>query len=318
MTAEAFSFILDFLYSGRLDLRSDNVIEVMSAASYLQMTDVVSFCKGYIRSSLEICNREKERDRNKEKERDGPADSGTPAMPPPSSRASVPVAVPSLSLEGDGVTNVRSESSPSTVTDPPSSAAALPRVPTPPGPSRDSESDCSSRGEFPSHIIVGRTPHGHGDHLMNPLSSSTSGLTLELVHPKIEYDPDDEAEEGSPDTKDLPLFMGPPLHTLHTHHPDHLHDRLASSSPSPSSERSSLGFGGCHARQFMDVLLRGGSSPHMDRGEQGQMFAQGLGLWGGGGRVDEGLGMGGSSIMEIQSDWYGEDTGNYIQYPNPN
>lgn len=65
MTAEAFSSILDFLYSGRLDLRSDNVIEVMSAASYLQMTDVVSFCKGYIRSSLEICNREKERDRNK-------------------------------------------------------------------------------------------------------------------------------------------------------------------------------------------------------------------------------------------------------------
>lgn len=158
MTAEAFSSILDFLYSGRLDLRSDNVIEVMSAASYLQMTDVVSFCKGYIRSSLEICNREKERDRNKEKERDGPADSGTPAMPPPSSRASVPVAVPSLSLEEDGVTNVSLEPSPSTVTDPPSSAAALPRVPTPPGPSRDSESDCSSRGEFPSHITGGLTP----------------------------------------------------------------------------------------------------------------------------------------------------------------
>lgn len=226
-------------------------------------------------------------------------------MPPPSSRASVPVAVPSLSLEEDGVTNVSLEPSPSTVTDPPSSAAALPRVPTPPGPSRDSESDCSSRGEFPSNIIVGRTPHGHGDHLMNPLSSSTSGLTLELVHPKIEYDPDDEAEEGSPDTKDLPLFMVPSLH-----------ERLASSSPSPNNERSNLGFGGCHARQFMDVLLRGGSSPHMDRGEQGQMFAQGLGLWGGGGRVDEGLGMGGSSIMEIQGDWYGEDTGNYIQYPN--
>ncbi|XP_070995791.1 zinc finger and BTB domain-containing protein 8B [Oncorhynchus clarkii lewisi] len=309
VTAEAFSSILDFLYSGRLDLRSDNVIEVMSAASYLQMTDVVSFCKGYIRSSLEICNREKERDRNKEKERDGPADSGTPAMPPPSSTASVAVTLPSLSLEGDGVTHVRSESPPSTVTDPPSSAAALPRVPTPPGPSRDSESDCSSRGEFPSHIIVGRTPHGHGDHVMNPLSS---GLTLELVRPKIEYDPDDEPEEGSPDTKDLTLFMGPPLHT---HHPDHLHDRLASSSPSPSSERSSLGFGGCHARQFMDVLLRGGSSPHRDRGEQGQMFAQGMGLWGGGGRVDEGLGMGGSSIMEIQSDWYGEDTGDGLLVP---
>ncbi|KAK6327984.1 hypothetical protein J4Q44_G00036300 [Coregonus suidteri] len=229
VTAEAFSSILDFLYSGRLDLRSENVIEVMSAASYLQMTDVVSF-------------------------------------------------------------------------------SALPSVPTPPGPSRDSESDdCSSRGEFPSHIIGGRTPHGHRDHLTNPLSS------LEQVQPKIEYDPDDEPEEGSPDTKDLPLFMGPPLHH---HHPDHhIHDRLASSSASPSSERSSLGFGGCHARQFMDVLLRGGSSPHRDRGEQGLMFAQGMGLWGGGGRVDEGLGMGGSSIMEIQSDWYGEDTGDGLVVP---
>ncbi|CAB1320328.1 unnamed protein product [Coregonus sp. 'balchen'] len=220
VTAEAFSSILDFLYSGRLDLRSENTRH--------------------------------------------------PQQPSPVS-------------------------------------------PRPPAPSRDSESDdCSSRGEFPSHTIGGRTPHGHRDHPTNPLSSSTSGLTLELVLPKIEYDPDDEPEEGSPDTKDLPLFMGPPLHT---HHADHLHDRLASPSPSPSSERSSLGFGGCHARQFVDVLLRGGSSPQRDRGEQGLMFAQGMGLWGGGGRVDEGLGMGGSSIMEIQSDWYGEDTGDGLVVP---
>ncbi|NWS25605.1 ZBT8B protein, partial [Polioptila caerulea] len=57
VTSEAFSIILDFLYSGKLDLCGDNVIEVMSAASYLQMTDVVNFCKSYIRSSLDICRK---------------------------------------------------------------------------------------------------------------------------------------------------------------------------------------------------------------------------------------------------------------------
>ncbi|NXP65573.1 ZBT8B protein, partial [Chloropsis cyanopogon] len=57
VTSEAFSVILDFLYSGKLDLCGDNVIEVMSAASYLQMTDVVNFCKTYIRSSLDICRK---------------------------------------------------------------------------------------------------------------------------------------------------------------------------------------------------------------------------------------------------------------------
>ncbi|NXA79357.1 ZBT8B protein, partial [Thryothorus ludovicianus] len=57
VTSDAFSIILDFLYSGKLDLCGDNVIEVMSAASYLQMTDVVNFCKSYIRSSLDICRK---------------------------------------------------------------------------------------------------------------------------------------------------------------------------------------------------------------------------------------------------------------------
>ncbi|XP_069478570.1 zinc finger and BTB domain-containing protein 8B [Ambystoma mexicanum] len=57
VTSEAFSTILDFLYSGKLELCGENVIEVMSAASYLQMTDVVNFCKAYIRSSLDICRK---------------------------------------------------------------------------------------------------------------------------------------------------------------------------------------------------------------------------------------------------------------------
>ncbi|NXP25777.1 ZBT8B protein, partial [Scytalopus superciliaris] len=57
VTSDAFAVILDFLYSGKLDLRGENVIEVMSAASYLQMTDVVGFCKAFIRSSLDICRK---------------------------------------------------------------------------------------------------------------------------------------------------------------------------------------------------------------------------------------------------------------------
>lgn len=38
---DVFAVILDFVYSGRLGLTRDNVIEVMSAASYLQMNDVI-------------------------------------------------------------------------------------------------------------------------------------------------------------------------------------------------------------------------------------------------------------------------------------
>ncbi|XP_011226571.2 zinc finger and BTB domain-containing protein 8B isoform X1 [Ailuropoda melanoleuca] len=57
VTSDAFATILDFLYSGKLDLCGENVIEVMSAASYLQMNDVVNFCKTYIRSSLDICRK---------------------------------------------------------------------------------------------------------------------------------------------------------------------------------------------------------------------------------------------------------------------
>ncbi|XP_053124814.1 zinc finger and BTB domain-containing protein 8A isoform X2 [Hemicordylus capensis] len=58
---ETFSVILDFVYSGKLSLTGQNVIEVMSAASYLQMTDVISVCKTFIKSSLDISEKEKDR-----------------------------------------------------------------------------------------------------------------------------------------------------------------------------------------------------------------------------------------------------------------
>uniref|UniRef100_A0A4W3IUQ8 Zinc finger and BTB domain-containing protein 8A n=1 Tax=Callorhinchus milii TaxID=7868 RepID=A0A4W3IUQ8_CALMI len=57
-SADAFVIILDFVYSGRLSLTSQNVIDVMSAASYLQMTDVIGVCKSFIKSSLDISEKE--------------------------------------------------------------------------------------------------------------------------------------------------------------------------------------------------------------------------------------------------------------------
>uniref|UniRef100_A0A8C3FYG0 Zinc finger and BTB domain containing 8A n=2 Tax=Chrysemys picta bellii TaxID=8478 RepID=A0A8C3FYG0_CHRPI len=58
---DTFTVILDFVYSGKLCLTGQNVIEVMSAASYLQMTDVISVCKTFIKSSLDISEKEKDR-----------------------------------------------------------------------------------------------------------------------------------------------------------------------------------------------------------------------------------------------------------------
>ncbi|KPP78214.1 zinc finger and BTB domain-containing protein 8B-like [Scleropages formosus] len=252
VTAEAFSLVLDFLYSGRLDLRSDNVIEVMSAASYLQMTDVVSFCKAYIRSSLEICNRERERD--KERERQGLADSGTPAA-----------AAASSDSPADGGALSCSDAPSSAATPPAATPTALV--------GRDSESE-SSRGEFPSFLPVDLALKGSQGDKVN----SSSGFLLGLVQPKTEFDPDEEAERSSED-KDLPLFQAAPLD-----------DRPHPSSQTPGGELSSLPYDNYHMKQFLEVLLRGA-------------------------RVDEGLGLGGSSIMEIQSDWYGEETGDGLVVP---
>ena len=60
---ETFTVILDFIYSGQLDLSSHNVIEVMSAASYLQMNNVISYCKNFIKSSLDISMKDEDSDR---------------------------------------------------------------------------------------------------------------------------------------------------------------------------------------------------------------------------------------------------------------
>ncbi|XP_076005862.1 zinc finger and BTB domain-containing protein 8B isoform X2 [Genypterus blacodes] len=281
VTADAFSIILDFLYSGRLALNSVNVIEVMSAASYLQMTDLVSFCKGYIRSSLDICNKGKDSDTQDVGM--GAADSGTPAA----TTSSGGVAAEPSSQVAEAVRECRLESVTSARN--PLSAS----VTSPPGNSTDS--DYHSRKDFPSGEEESK---GHVD--QTSLSSSST-LTPELVNPKIEYDPGEDL-----DTKDLALYPGPSL--SHPHH-----SRLPQPSAFfPGHERSPMGYGASmNARQLMEVLGRGeGSSPVGDRAEQ--RFAQGLGIGSVGGRLDEGLG---TSIMEIQSDWFGEDAGDGLVVP---
>ncbi|XP_060948803.1 zinc finger and BTB domain-containing protein 8B [Limanda limanda] len=294
VTADAFSIILDFLYSGRLALSRRNVIEVMSAASYLQMTELVNFCKGYIRSSLEICNKDKERDTEKEAQAQdgamGPADSGTPTTVISSGAGAAEphsqVAERGASLGPESLTLARTF-----LSNP---------VATPPGTSRDMDSDYHSREEFASGS---EEQKGHMDQTKLTSSSSTA-MTPELVNPKLEYDPDEELME-SPDTKDFSAYPGPSFHNPH-------HSRLHPPSP---NERFSLGYSSSYnTRQLIDMLARGeGPSPLGDR--VGQRFSQALSNSPGGGRMDESLGFVGTSIMEMQSDWLGEDAGDGLVVP---
>ncbi|KAM9308786.1 zinc finger and BTB domain-containing protein 10 [Gastrophryne carolinensis] len=54
VAVHGFSVILDFMYSGNLVLTSQNAIEVMTVASYLQMTEVVHSCRNFIKDALNI------------------------------------------------------------------------------------------------------------------------------------------------------------------------------------------------------------------------------------------------------------------------
>ncbi|XP_011618431.2 zinc finger and BTB domain-containing protein 8B isoform X2 [Takifugu rubripes] len=295
VTADAFSIILDYLYSGRLALNRTNVIEVMSAASYLQMTDLVNFCKEYIRSSLEICNKEKEKKREKDnqaQDRTAGPDSGTAAATISSgAEAAEPHSQVAEAERGSGL---HSESQTSART-----ALPIP-VTTTPCKSRNIDGDYHSKKEFDS---------GGGDqeHQVDQTNHTSSpGLTPELVNPKIEYDPDEEHIQ-SPDTKDLALYPAPALNNS-------IHSRRLPSSPSPSYERFSLGYSPSfnNARQLMEIVSRSEGPSLVDR--LGNRFNHSL-MNSTGGRMDESGGFVGSSMLEIQSDWLGEDAGDGLVVP---
>ncbi|XP_037667162.1 zinc finger and BTB domain-containing protein 46 isoform X3 [Choloepus didactylus] len=73
VTAQGFKAILDFMYSAHLALSSRNVIEVMSAASFLQMTDIVQACHDFIKAALDISSKADAADELAELEAGGPA-----------------------------------------------------------------------------------------------------------------------------------------------------------------------------------------------------------------------------------------------------
>ncbi|XP_066479361.1 zinc finger and BTB domain-containing protein 46 isoform X1 [Tiliqua scincoides] len=80
VTAQGFKAIIDFMYSAHLSLTSRNVIEVMSAASYLQMTDIVQACHNFIKAALDISIKSDASDDLIEYELGTPSSSSTNAL----------------------------------------------------------------------------------------------------------------------------------------------------------------------------------------------------------------------------------------------
>ncbi|NXS31295.1 ZBT8B protein, partial [Pomatostomus ruficeps] len=243
VTSEAFSVILDFLYSGKLDLCGENVIEVMSAASYLQMTDVVNFCKSYIRSSLDIC-RKMEREAAFYQ-----ADSGSAAREGTSLGARSSAVVSSLQ-EQDGT--------PECQRDPPCG-------------------DCS--GCHPLELVV-------RDPLSGDSPDDDSSLPR-VVEPKVEFDPDEVEVEVGERLPPCPAAIA--LEQLEDGQP------------------VDLACNNYHMKQFLEALLRTGSAPrkddvvhHLVRGLEGRAEDAGAAV---------------SSMMDIHSDWYGEDAGDVLVVP---
>uniref|UniRef100_A0A8B9CSS0 Zinc finger and BTB domain containing 8B n=1 Tax=Anser brachyrhynchus TaxID=132585 RepID=A0A8B9CSS0_9AVES len=244
VTSEAFSVILDFLYSGKLDLCGENVIEVMSAASYLQMTDVVNFCKTYIRSSLDIC-RKIEREAAFYQADSG---SGSSAREGPSYGSKSQGSAPVSSLQ-------EKERMAGCQRDPPCG-------------------ECSSC--HPLELVV-----------RDPVSSdSPEDINSSLpkgVEPKVEFDSDEvEVEVGERlQQYPTPLSLEQMEEGLH------------------SGQAMDLACNNYHMKQFLEALLRNSSAQRKD--DVVHHFVRGFE----GRPEDAGVAM--SSMMDIHSDWYGED-----------
>lgn len=80
VTAQGFKAIIDFMYSAHLALTSRNVIEVMSAASFLQMTDIVQACHDFIKAALDISIKPDASDELADFEMGAPPGSGADAL----------------------------------------------------------------------------------------------------------------------------------------------------------------------------------------------------------------------------------------------
>ncbi|XP_032244795.1 zinc finger and BTB domain-containing protein 8B isoform X1 [Phoca vitulina] len=255
VTSDAFSTILDFLYSGKLDLCGENVIEVMSAASYLQMNDVVNFCKTYIRSSLDIC-------RKMEKE-----------------AAAAAVAVGAHQVDGGSPSSGREGTSCDTKSLVSSAAEGEESVDCP------RESPCGDcQGCHPLGLVV-KDRQGCG-----PADGDLSILPKQ-IEPKVEFEADEvEVEGGEPlQPYAAPLSLARVAEAL------------------PGGQAVDLAYGNYHVKQFLEALLRNSAVP--SKGDADHHFSRSLE-----GRPD---GAGGpmSSMMDVQTDWYGEDSGDVLVVP---
>uniref|UniRef100_A0A8D2PZ04 BTB domain-containing protein n=1 Tax=Varanus komodoensis TaxID=61221 RepID=A0A8D2PZ04_VARKO len=246
VTSEAFSIILDFLYSGKLDLCGENVIEVMSAASYLQMTDVVNFCKSYIRSSLDIC-RKIEREAAFYQ-----ADSGSSGS----------------TREGTSY-GVKSQCS--------ASVSSLQEKERAPDCQRDPP--CGACGSCrPSELVV-------RDPVSSECPEDSHSSLPKGIEPKVEFDADEVEGEVGERLQQYPAALTIDQIEEGLHH----------------GQAMDLACNNYHMKQFLEALLRNSAAQrkedmvhHFVRGFEGRP-------------EDAGVPM--SSMMDIHSDWYGEDTG---------
>ncbi|XP_007523316.2 zinc finger and BTB domain-containing protein 8B [Erinaceus europaeus] len=263
VTSDAFSTILDFLYSGKLDLCGENVIEVMSAASYLQMNDVVNSCKTYIRSSLDIC-------RKMEKEA---------AVAAAVAAAAAAAAAVVHQVDSGSANSGREGTSCDTKSVVSSSAEGEESGDCP------QESPCGDcRGCHPLELVV---KDGHGS------SSTDSGLSTlpKQIEPKVEFDAEEiEVEVGG----QLQQFAAP-LSLAH------MEEGL------PSAQAVDLACSNYHMKQFLEALLR--NSAVRGKDDTDHHFSRSLE-----GRPD-GAGLAANSMMDVQTDWYGEDSGDMLVVP---
>ncbi|KAM4871509.1 zinc finger and BTB domain-containing protein 8B [Thomomys bottae] len=261
VTSDAFAVILDFLYSGKLDLCGENVIEVMSAASYLQMNDVVNFCKAYIRSSLDIC-------RKMEKEAEV---------------AAAVAAVAAAAADQDSHGNPSSGRKGTSWG--PKSWVCAPAL-------EEGNVDCSTsppgdhcKDRHPPELVVKASL---------ALGSADRGHLSSLPR---RAEPRGELEEAAAEVKvggQQPQLTAPPS--------------LAHGEEGLSGSRAvNLAYTNYHVKQFLEAFLRSGAA--QSKGEAEHHFSPSLE----GRPEDARVAM--SSMMDVQNDWCGEDTGDVLVVP---